>query len=221
MTRSCQNGAIVGELVRLVHVLNTPSFNIDRVDDDPCESCESGEHLLEDCFVFYENVQTYKDREDSLSGWYEYERTDYEDLNGPTSYYPYVNPPPPPSYQEYYYSEIDYHYEKERGYKNYEPELPHFSSYWEEYDDYYNEYPQPASEEPQDSISSKLDAIMNAIIISNQEIKMELKKELEVSDKKPWQRKWVNSPKNWLNLDETKRCWLMVQLLMVMSWRRL
>ncbi|MFS7979981.1 hypothetical protein Hanom_Chr10g00934031 [Helianthus anomalus] len=108
------------------------------VDDDPCECCGSGEHYLEDCSVFYEKVQANKDREDYLSELYEYRRADYEDFNGPSSYYPYDNPPPP-HYQEYYY----------------EPELPHFSSYREVYDDYYNEYPQPAYEELQDSISSK------------------------------------------------------------------
>ncbi|KAJ0576360.1 hypothetical protein HanIR_Chr05g0223531 [Helianthus annuus] len=126
------------------------------IDDDPCECCGSGEHYLEDCSVFYEKVQANKEREDYLSGLFEYRRADYEDFNGPSSYYPYDNPPPP-HYQEYYY----------------EPELPHFSSYRKVYDDYYNEYPQPAYEEPQDSINSKLDAIMNAIITSNQEIKKE------------------------------------------------
>ncbi|KAJ0524250.1 hypothetical protein HanIR_Chr10g0502461 [Helianthus annuus] len=146
------------------------------VDDDPCECCGSGEHYLEDCSVFYEKVQANKEREDYLNGLFEYRRADYEDFSGPSSYYPYDNPPPP-HYQEYYH----------------EPELPRFSSYREEYDDCYNEYSQPASEEPQDSISSKLDAIMNAMSAltnshqaltnSHQEFKAEIKKEFEVRDK--------------------------------------
>ncbi|KAJ0459176.1 hypothetical protein HanLR1_Chr16g0607071 [Helianthus annuus] len=146
------------------------------VDDDMCECCGSGEHYLEDCSVFYVKVQAKKDQEDYLSGFYEYRRADYEDFNGPSSYYPYDNPPPP-HYQEYYY----------------EPELPHFSSYREVYDDYYNIYPQTAYEEPQDSISSKFDALMNAMSAltnshqaltnSHQVIKTEMKKEFEVRDK--------------------------------------
>ncbi|XP_035838613.1 uncharacterized protein LOC118486339 [Helianthus annuus] len=85
---------------------------------------------------YVSKFQANKEREDYLSGLFEYRRADYEDFNGPSSYYPYDNPPPP-HFQEYYY----------------EPELPHFSSYREVYDDYYNEYPQPAYEEPQDSIN--------------------------------------------------------------------
>ncbi|KAJ0910661.1 hypothetical protein HanRHA438_Chr06g0254701 [Helianthus annuus] len=67
------------------------------------------------------------------------------------------------------------------------------------------EYPQPAYEEPQDSISSKLDAIMNALTNShhelktemrnsNQEFKIEMKKEFEVRDKahESLAKKWVN-----------------------------
>ncbi|KAJ0750169.1 hypothetical protein HanLR1_Chr05g0178801 [Helianthus annuus] len=135
------------------------------VDDDPCECCGSGEHYLEDCSVFYEKVQAYKDREDYLSGLYRYGRADYEDFNGPSSYYPYDNPPPP-HYQEYYY----------------ETELPHFSSYREEYDDYYNEYPQPASEEPQDSMHSKLNALINMVKGYHEDIK-DMKKANEVRDK--------------------------------------
>ncbi|KAJ0920562.1 putative transcription factor interactor and regulator CCHC(Zn) family [Helianthus annuus] len=144
------------------------------VDDDPCECCGSGEHLIEDCSVFYEKVQAYKDREDYLSGLYEYRRADYEDFNGPSSHYPYARPPPPPTYQDYYYPEIDYHYEQERGYNNYEPDLPHFPSYQEEYDDYYHDSPQPTYEEPQDSLHSKLDAIMDMMI--------EMKKKDELRD---------------------------------------
>ncbi|KAJ0853797.1 hypothetical protein HanRHA438_Chr14g0655341 [Helianthus annuus] len=145
------------------------------VDDDPCECCGSGEHYLEDCSVFHAKVQANREREDYLSGLYDYRRADYEDFSGPSSYYPCDNPPP--HYQEYYH----------------EPELPRFSSYREEYDDCYNEYSQPASEEPQDSISSKLDAIMNAMSAltnshqaltnSHQEFKAEIKKEFEVRDK--------------------------------------
>ncbi|KAJ0853537.1 hypothetical protein HanRHA438_Chr14g0652341 [Helianthus annuus] len=100
-------------------------------------------------------------------------KVDYEDLKDPSSHYPYVKPPP--NYQEYYYSEMDYHYEQERSYTNYEPKLPHFSSYQEEYDDYYHDYPQPTYEEPQDSVTSKLDAIMDTMI--------EMKKKDELRDK--------------------------------------
>ncbi|MFS8021063.1 hypothetical protein Hanom_Chr16g01423041 [Helianthus anomalus] len=130
-----------------VNVLLASSFIMNWVDDDPRECCGSQEHLLQECSVFYEKVQAYKDREVSLIGWYGYGQTDYENLKGPSSRYPYVKPPPP-NYQEYYHSEMNYHYEKEWGYNNYEPELPHFSSYREEYDDYYHEYPQSAYEEP-------------------------------------------------------------------------
>ncbi|KAJ0733490.1 hypothetical protein HanPI659440_Chr11g0408851 [Helianthus annuus] len=133
------------------------------VDDDPCECCGSGEHYLEDCSVFYEKVQANKEREDYLSGLFEYRRADYEDFNDPSSYYPYGNPPPP-DYQEYYYSEMDYHYEQEQGYNNYEPDLPHFPSYQEEYDDNYHDSPQPTYEEPQDSLNSKLDMIIDMMI---------------------------------------------------------
>ncbi|KAJ0780656.1 hypothetical protein HanPI659440_Chr06g0240181 [Helianthus annuus] len=136
------------------------------VDDDPCECCGSGEHYLEDCSVFYEKVQANKDREDYLSGLFEYRRADFEDFNGPSSYYPCGNPPPP-HYQEYYY----------------EPKSPYFSSYREEkYDDYYNEYPQPVYEKPQDSMHSKLDALMNMVKEYHQDIK-DMKKANEVRDK--------------------------------------
>ncbi|MFS7905740.1 hypothetical protein Hanom_Chr01g00051241 [Helianthus anomalus] len=104
---------------------------MDWVDDDPCECYGSGEHLLKDCSIFYEKVQAYKDREDSLSGWYGYWRVDYEDLKGPSSHYPYVKPYPPSNYQEYYHSNMDYHYEQEWDYNNYELEMPHYSSYRE------------------------------------------------------------------------------------------
>ncbi|XP_022007295.1 transcription factor jun-D-like [Helianthus annuus] len=114
-----------------------------------------------------EEVQAYKDREDYLSGLYGYGRADYEDFNGPSSYYPYGNPPPPPPHNQEYY---------------YEPDLPHFSSYREEYDDYYNEYPQPASEEPQDSVHSKLDALINMVKGYHEDIK-DMKKGNEVRDK--------------------------------------
>ncbi|KAJ0447252.1 hypothetical protein HanRHA438_Chr17g0809341 [Helianthus annuus] len=192
------------------------------VDDDPCECCGSGEHYLEYCSVFYEKVQANKEREDYLSGLFDYRRADYEDFNGPSSHYPYTRPPlppeqerecpccgkvhihedcpvfwkdpmfwkekiksgyKPPSYKGYYQSNVNNNYEPKWDYDSYELEMPCFPSYQEEYDDYYYEYPQPAYEEPQVSTSSKLDAIMNAIIISNQEIKMELKKELEAKDK--------------------------------------
>ncbi|KAJ0582835.1 hypothetical protein HanHA300_Chr04g0156421 [Helianthus annuus] len=143
------------------------------VDDDPCECCGSGEHYLEDCSVFYEKVQANKEREDYLSGLFEYRRVDYEDFNGPSSYYPYDNPPLP-HYQEYYY----------------EPESPHFSSYREEeYDDYYNEYPQPALEEPLESMHSKLDSLINMMKEYHEDIKeyhediKEIKKANEVRDK--------------------------------------
>ncbi|KAJ0947422.1 hypothetical protein HanRHA438_Chr01g0015031 [Helianthus annuus] len=145
------------------------------VDDDPCECCGSGEHYLEDCSVFYEKVQANKEREDYLSGLFDYRRADHKDFNGPSSHYPYTRPPPPPDYQDYYYSEMDYHYAQEQGYNNYEPDLPHFPGYQEEYDDYYNDSPQPAYEEPQDSLNSKLDMIMDMMI--------EMKKKDEQRDK--------------------------------------
>ncbi|KAJ0521075.1 hypothetical protein HanIR_Chr10g0466671 [Helianthus annuus] len=136
------------------------------VDDDPCECCGSGEHYLEDCSVFYEKVQANKEREDYLSGLFEYRRADYEDFNGTSSYYPYDNPPQP-HYQDYYY----------------EPKSPYFSSYREEgYDDYYNEYPQPVYENPQDSMHSKLDALMDMMKENRQDIK-DIKKANEVRDK--------------------------------------
>ena len=62
-----------------VDVLQVPSFNMNWVDDDPCECCGSGEHYLEDCSVLYEKVQANKEREDYLSGLFEYRRADYED----------------------------------------------------------------------------------------------------------------------------------------------
>ncbi|MFS7903639.1 hypothetical protein Hanom_Chr01g00026381 [Helianthus anomalus] len=105
----------------LVHVLQAPSFIMNWVDDDPCECCGSQEHLFKECYVLYEKVQAYKDWEDSLIGWYGYKRADYENLNGPSSHHQYIKPRPP-NYQEYYYSEMDYHYEQERSYNNYEPE---------------------------------------------------------------------------------------------------
>ena len=79
-----------------VHVLQVPSFNMNWVDDDPCECCGSGEHYLEDCSVFYEKVQANKEQEDYLSGLFDYRRADYEDFNGPSSHYPYTRPPLPP-----------------------------------------------------------------------------------------------------------------------------
>ncbi|KAM0004619.1 hypothetical protein Hdeb2414_s0235g00843201 [Helianthus debilis subsp. tardiflorus] len=66
------------------------------VDDDPCECCGSGEHYLEDCSVFYEKVQANKEREDYLSGLFDYRRADHKDFNGPSSHYPYTRPPLPP-----------------------------------------------------------------------------------------------------------------------------
>ena len=158
-----------------VHVLQVPPFNMNWVDDYPCECCGSGEHLLEDCPVFYEKVQAYKDREDYLSGLYGNGRANYEDFGGPSSHSPYIRPPPPPNYQDYYYSEMGYHYEQGQGYKNYEPDLPHFPSYQEEYNDYYHDSPQPTYEEPQDSLHSKLDAIMDMML--------EMKKKDELRDK--------------------------------------
>ncbi|KAJ0693553.1 hypothetical protein HanPI659440_Chr15g0598471 [Helianthus annuus] len=173
------------------------------VDDDPCECCGSGEHYLEDCFVFYEKVQANKEWEDYLSGLFDYRRADYEDFNGPSSHYPYTRPPLPPeqesecpccgkvhihedcpvfwkdpvfwkeklksgykplSYKGYYQSNVNNNYEPKWDYDSYEPEMPHFPSYQEEYDDYYHDSPQPTYEEPQDSLHSKLDTIMDMML---------------------------------------------------------
>ena len=177
------------------------------VDDDPCECCGSGEHYLEDCSVFYEKVQANKEREDYLSGLFEYRRADYEDFNGPSSYYPYTRPPLPPEQENecpccgkvhihedcpvFWKDPVFWKGKIKSGYKPpphyqeyyYEPKSPYFSSYREEeYDDYYNEYPQPVYENPQDSMHSKLDALMDMMKENHQDIK-DMKKANEVRDK--------------------------------------
>ena len=99
------------------------------VDDNPCEGCGSQEHLLQDCLVFHERVQEYKERQGYLIGRQGYMREDHKDFEDTSSYYPRFEPPPPSNYQYYYSSEEDWEY------NNCEPDMPYFANFHEEYDD--------------------------------------------------------------------------------------